>query len=177
MDVEEGDDIEENTVLLNLYDLNSNMLKANNIFTDVLAIGGAYHAGVEVYGKEYMYGEDGLVWDTPRFSLDNIYKESVVMGQTLLDQQAVDTLVLSMQPHWLGKDYHIVSNNCCAFARKLCRKLKLGDIPAWVDRLAHLADRAIPQRALRQLSNKDEKDDDENDELQNKDFNDDELQN
>ena len=44
---------ESNAVFLNVYDLSADMLRANHILNEVMNIGGAFHTGVEVYGREY----------------------------------------------------------------------------------------------------------------------------
>lgn len=41
-----------------------------------------------------------------------------------------------MRPHWPGRSYHILDNNCCAFCDTFCRTIGVGPIPLWTRNLA-----------------------------------------
>merc|ERR1719162_2499007 len=53
------------------------MLQANNLLNQVLQVGGAFHAGVEVYGAEHAYGVNGIQTQAPRMHDVHIYRQSV----------------------------------------------------------------------------------------------------
>jgi len=129
-----------NAVILHIYNLNEAFVGANEALalnTDRAAVGGAFHAGVEVYGSEWSYGIYGVACIPPRSETAHVYQCSVIMGTTSKDQKAFTTVLFDMLRHWLGADYDILAQNCCSFASKLGEELGLGveAMPEWVDRL------------------------------------------
>jgi len=137
------DDIDANdssAVFLNVYDLSEDWLHANNIFVDVLQLGGAFHAGVEVHGKEWSYGSSGVSWIAPRSHDVHIYRQSVLIGLTMSNPVEIITkLEREVKPHWPGDDYDLFKRNCCNFSDELCQLLAGKQIPAWVNRFPTLA--------------------------------------
>lgn len=159
---EEVRPIEDKVVKLNVYDLNKSWLETNHLLAEVLQIGGAFHAGVEVYGREYFYGDEGICMMSPKHHDVHIYRQSVLMGRVNMSSEDVGGIIESLRPEWPGQHYDILSNNCCTFARSLCRQLVGREIPEWVDRLAKLASkhgfdglvgRVIDTRSVSSVSN------------------------
>jgi len=46
-----------------------------------MTIGGAFHAGVEVYGHEWSYGKRGVISQLPRTAEDHIYRCRLLVGK------------------------------------------------------------------------------------------------
>jgi len=137
-----------NTVLLNVYDVSDLELfqKINRVSTinDKVLIGGVYHAGVEVFGLEWSFGyteEDitGVSRCAPRCHTQHNYRATVVMGATELSEQEVGQLLRSMMGEWRGPDYHLIHQNCLAFASAFCKELGVRRLPGWVDRFGRTA--------------------------------------
>jgi len=130
-------------VFLNVYDLNQDWLHANNLFHDVLRIGGAFHAGVEVYGREWSFGQEGVSSTPPRAHEVHIYRKSIPMGRTDMSPAEVSQLVeCDVVPRWQRGDYDLLRRNCCSFADFLCGRLVRRRIPGVVDRFPKVASAA-----------------------------------
>ena len=71
-------------VRVNVYDLTP-----RNKYLFPMGLG-FYHSGVEVRGREYMFGEDGVIAHPPR-AIDN-FRQSVVVGE-LDDDQHISTII------------------------------------------------------------------------------------
>jgi hypothetical protein len=113
-------------------------------------LGGAYHVGVEVYGKEWAFGAGGIYWTQPKHEvMGHSFRESIVMppggrevpsddGSSLLTPKEIDLLCgpngLSLM--WVGTSYDLIYRNCCHFADVFCTKLGVGTIPKWINRVA-----------------------------------------
>jgi hypothetical protein len=126
-------------VFLNIYHLHSNWERTNQVAGQFLGLGGAFHAGVEIAGTEWTYGCEGVSENEPRRHPENIYAESIRIGETDLSSDDIANIVRKLQDVWRGEDYDMLRHNCCSFSRELCKELVGKPIPAWVDRLAHLA--------------------------------------
>eukprot|EP00931_Biecheleriopsis_adriatica_P087333 TRINITY_DN61822_c0_g1_i1.p1 TRINITY_DN61822_c0_g1~~TRINITY_DN61822_c0_g1_i1.p1 ORF type:complete len:676 (-),score=121.59 TRINITY_DN61822_c0_g1_i1:116-2143(-) len=137
----EGASVTPRTVLLHVYDLES-FEEANDVlaFTiDEVTLGGAFHAGVEVFGNEWSYGKRGVACDAPRTVDGHIYRCSIPLGQTALPVTEVAAVLLELCQAWRGGEYDILTRNCCSFAAEFCKRLGVGDLfPAWVDRFARV---------------------------------------
>jgi len=128
-------------VLLHVYDLNNRFRRANKVTSrGRVAVGGAFHAGVEVFGSEWSYGCYGVDASAPRAVHGNphTYCCTISLGRTLLDRTAFATLAWSMCQQWRGADYELFGRNCCSFASELCRRLGVQPVPDWVSRLPRL---------------------------------------
>ena len=128
-------------VMLHVYEL-VEFVRVNKILaSELLPVGGALHAGVEVYGREWSYGgalgsrKTGIVCEVPRSNQKHRYRESISLGFTRLSKAEVALVLGDLVEAWLAEDYHWLHNNCLSFANEFCRKLGVGGIPAWIDRL------------------------------------------
>lgn len=130
-----------NQVLVNVYEVNGFKHMHKLTAQKEAPIGGAMHAGVEVYGREWSYGGgtgsgSGIVCDMPRTNKQHRFRETIVLPQTPLTQPQVVQVIGSLLERWPAEAYHWLHKNCLAFANELCELLKVGHIPAWIDRFA-----------------------------------------
>jgi len=134
---------EHTAVFLNVYDLNEDWLQTNNLFRDVLKIGGAFHTGIQVHEHEWSYGQHGVSSTEPRMHQTHIYRQSILMGTTRKSASEVLELIKRhIIPRWQGSDYDLLRRNCCTFADFLCMRLVRKRIPGWVSRFSKMASHA-----------------------------------
>lgn len=141
-------------VFLNVYDL----FPANSVLR--FAGLGAYHTGLEVYGKEWSYGMllpcgkssidlkvfpdlSGIYATRPRHARDgngNVLplRSAVFLGHTSLPERSVSFVLEAMQRDFLAKDYSAVHKNCTTFCDELSVQLTGRHVPTWTNRLALL---------------------------------------
>lgn len=129
-------------VHLNVYHLNNEWQKSNQISKQLFGLGGAFHAGIEVHGVEWAYGDEGISSNDPRTHEVHVYHESIQLGETDLSADEVVTLVKKMKRDWLGQEYHMLDRNCCNFADVFSQELVGEPIPSWVTRFPHIASQA-----------------------------------
>lgn len=123
-------------VILNVYDLNQNWLELNGLLRDTFQLG-AFHVGVEVFGKEWSFGTDGVNAGRPRQHSVHVYRQSIPLGRARCNRDHLISMIRNMAVNWVGETYDILSRNCCTFARELCCNILGQDnIPSWIDRLA-----------------------------------------
>jgi len=136
------------TVLVHVYDVGDEEIikKVNRISTmsDQVLIGGVFHAGVEVFGREWGFGftEDGgsgVCYVTPRCNRQHTYRATVVMSPTKLTETEVNQLLQRLANEWPGAAYDLIHRNCCDFASVTCEELGVGRIPGWINRLGRTA--------------------------------------
>jgi len=127
-------------VKLNLYNITENpqFEKLNKVLT---AVGtGAFHGGVEVYGKEYSFGfaqdGSGVFSNPPRGRTLHQFRESLSMGKTQLTKREVEQLIERLREEWQGKDYDMLRRNCVSFSEQFIADLGVGPVPTWVTNLA-----------------------------------------
>jgi len=128
-------------VFLHIYDVSGEgvVAQVNEVFRGIGT--GAFHAGVEVLGQEWSYGqaprgESGIILCKPRRNPCHRFRESLHMGQTTLSDEQVRVLLAQMHGEWLGADYDLLSRNCCHFSDAFCRRLGVGSAPDWLTNLA-----------------------------------------
>jgi len=104
---------------------------------------GAYHVGVEVYGKEWSYCQDPLpgsgtgidMLRVPKNHPTHQYEETVSLGATSLTPVAVKCLMQELAPEWQAVDYNALRRNCVTFAEKFCDRLGVNAPPPRVGSL------------------------------------------
>lgn len=137
--MDEADAEDDWAVFLNIYDLDEGYLLANDIFHEVMEVGGAFHAGVEVHGREWSFGTTGVDFNRPKTHDVHVYRQSILIGYSKYDASQVEAIIEDeMSQKWPGRNYHLLSRNCCTFSRALCKRLTGNAIPDWVDRLPRL---------------------------------------
>eukprot|EP00163_Fabomonas_tropica_P034054 TRINITY_DN9288_c0_g1_i3.p1 TRINITY_DN9288_c0_g1~~TRINITY_DN9288_c0_g1_i3.p1 ORF type:complete len:129 (+),score=34.30 TRINITY_DN9288_c0_g1_i3:104-490(+) len=102
---EEGEE-----VILNVYDVGTSkaVSRLNKV---VKTVGlGAFHGAIEVYGKEYSFGQvdgpgSGVFMEEPRQCEMHQYKESISLGKTKLDRRAVTAILQELSEEWQGNTY------------------------------------------------------------------------
>eukprot|EP00929_Paragymnodinium_shiwhaense_P061620 TRINITY_DN30797_c0_g1_i1.p1 TRINITY_DN30797_c0_g1~~TRINITY_DN30797_c0_g1_i1.p1 ORF type:complete len:525 (-),score=128.34 TRINITY_DN30797_c0_g1_i1:176-1750(-) len=107
---------------------------------------GAFHAGVELYGKEWSFSASaigqtgsGIFWCLPLRCPNHAYRESIHMGYTHLHEEEVYRLIAELQQEWMASSYDLLSKNCCHFSDILLQRLGCPPCPAWVLSLATTA--------------------------------------
>ncbi|OLQ04342.1 DeSI-like protein [Symbiodinium microadriaticum] len=127
-------------VTVHIYDVTGNgaVQQLNQVFR--AAGTGAFHAGVEVYGREYSFGycdEGSGIFDCePKECSSHSYREAVDMGFTALSCDEVRSVLGRLALDWPGTGYDLLRRNCCSFCNVLCIELGVGPMPAWVSNLA-----------------------------------------
>mmetsp|Transcript_46953 Transcript_46953/g.77971 ORF Transcript_46953/g.77971 Transcript_46953/m.77971 type:complete len:214 (-) Transcript_46953:143-784(-) len=129
-------------VWLNVYHLNEHWLRSNKVSQQILGLGGAFHAGVEVYGTEYTFGSEGVSMNEPKKSDFHVFHESIFMGETAFTPMEVSRVIGELSCTWFGEDYDILDHNCCHFASDLCHDLVGAPLPNWVCNFSRLASAA-----------------------------------
>jgi hypothetical protein len=150
-------------VLLHIYDVGEeqNIQKLNRILAHKLSplkFGGVFHAGVEVNGLEWSFGqtdtikEQGVTSDVPTKHPAHTFRQTIPRGYTQLSKEDIAAIIEGMQQQYPGPSYDLLRRNCCTFADDFCQRLGVGRIPAWVHRLARMGARidnviGVQQRA------------------------------
>ncbi|KAF4677045.1 hypothetical protein FOL47_003778 [Perkinsus chesapeaki] len=133
-------------VLIHLYDLTSPTV--NTVLSEVVGIGGAFHAAVEVYGVEWSFGYCqygcGIFAVLPKASSIGYYRESLAVGECQLEVVQVVGVLEDLRKDWSGKCYDLLNKNCTHFCDVFLHLLfpERGGplLPRKVIRLAELAD-------------------------------------
>mmetsp|Transcript_36369 Transcript_36369/g.93774 ORF Transcript_36369/g.93774 Transcript_36369/m.93774 type:complete len:233 (-) Transcript_36369:215-913(-) len=128
-------------VLVHIYDLGtSGEGQALNTVLRLLGTG-AFHCGVEVYGKEWSFrgrrtAGTGVFCTRPRNCEGHTYSETVTMGETMMSEADIKKLLAILEREWPGSSYQTLRQNCCHFSTKFCKLLGVGELPSWVTNLA-----------------------------------------
>jgi len=129
-------------VSVHIYDVNGIALVQNfNSLLYPLGLG-AYHAGVEIFAKEYSFAYrgpgsvTGVFACSPRECPVHTYRLSVDMGSCHLAIERVTDLVFRLRSDWRSDRYNLLTRNCCHFADQFCKELGVGPLPSWVLSLA-----------------------------------------
>mmetsp|Transcript_92008 Transcript_92008/g.260451 ORF Transcript_92008/g.260451 Transcript_92008/m.260451 type:complete len:264 (-) Transcript_92008:84-875(-) len=128
-------------VILHVYDVGTEpaIAGANRLLRKVDA--GAYHAAVEVNGREWSYGYvhfgTGVFSCGPAQCYAHTYREAVHMGHTRLTPRAIKRVLRGLEAQWRGRDYDLLRQNCCHFCDALCVCLGVGQVPTWLTNLSN----------------------------------------
>jgi deubiquitinase DESI2 len=121
-------------VYLHIYDLHP----SNSLLYPVGL--GFYHSGVEVYGREYTFGEGGGVIDTEPFEVlesNGIFlRETILLGETWNKPTDIQDILSLIKSKFDGNAYNVLTRNCNSFSNYFCKSIFGYNIPGYVNRLA-----------------------------------------
>ena len=94
-------------------------------------------------GREYSFGWNdegttGVFWVESRGAetlFGHRFREHIPMGHVLLSYEELEVTIRKLETEWMGFMYDMWHKNCNHFCDSLCRELKLGAIPKWINRL------------------------------------------
>lgn len=127
-------------VMVRVYDLGRTFL--TRWHNQVTKSYGAFHTGVEVYGREWCFGmtldewSTGITWNVPGMNADHTFRETLSMGFTTCGPQDIMKIIDEMKVEWRGCTYSVLSRNCHNFSDEFCQRLGVARLPAWVNQLA-----------------------------------------
>mmetsp|Transcript_9019 Transcript_9019/g.23355 ORF Transcript_9019/g.23355 Transcript_9019/m.23355 type:complete len:230 (-) Transcript_9019:286-975(-) len=126
-------------VLVHVYDLGQSYLTQG--LNSVTRTYGAFHTGVEVYGKEWLFGmaggdTSGIAWHEPKQCRDHTFRETLSMGCTPYSEVEVLSIIEELKCEWRGCSYDMLTRNCHHFSDAFCRRLQVASLPTWVNTLA-----------------------------------------
>mmetsp|Transcript_50422 Transcript_50422/g.117684 ORF Transcript_50422/g.117684 Transcript_50422/m.117684 type:complete len:179 (+) Transcript_50422:82-618(+) len=125
------------TCVVHLYDLSENIRSLNGAL-DVIGFG-AFHVGVECFGKEWSYGFDGITSSLPRKHHTFIYRTSYDLGTLPCSEREFEEILEVMREDWVGEEYDLLSRNCVNFCNDLLLNLGLEGLPRTVTNLPETA--------------------------------------
>lgn len=170
-------------VYLNVYDLAGDWRVSafNWMSQDRLGMGGMFHAGLEVYGKEYMFGgggdegdilelapyeediytltsaeESGVSSCHPRSCDRHRFREALCLGLTTLSEKEVRDTLCVLARDWPSRCYRTLERNCIHFCKDFSEQLGVTAVPDWVN---YLAGEASKRRIIQQAPPTDTSDD------------------
>jgi len=128
-------------VLVRVYDLGTTYV-TRGVLNRVAKSYGAFHTGVEVYGREWSFGmtfddvSTGVTWNPPGQNVDHTFRETLSMGYTTLSPTEVLKAIDRLKIEWRGNTYQLLTRNCHHFSDEFCRHLGVARLPTWVNTLA-----------------------------------------
>lgn len=135
-------------VLVRVYDLGQTAFTRG--YNSLAKSYGAFHTGVQVYGKEWSFGmtidddfATGITWCIPAQNPDHSFRETLSMGYTQCSPEQVMKILQSMKDDWRGCTYNVLARNCHNFADEFCKKLGVRGLPEWVNTLADTGHHAV----------------------------------
>jgi hypothetical protein len=155
-------------VTVNIYTLLDKTATHTRVGNDVLDLLGIsiYHAGVEIFGKEYAFGMDpsqrpdpnidGIFTVEPRQAVGD-FKEAVVVGHmpATFTPRELGQIVAELRHTWRAVTYHILDRNCCHFAKAMVVTLNpafRAAFPDYVCRAAKVGSTVVPEALVRRIT-------------------------
>jgi len=130
-------------VLLNVYDL----FWTNGLTSKVAGLG-FFHSGVQIYGREWSYGQHdepgatGIYHHNPRrageLGRKFRFRTALVVGETDFLEKDMPDVIDMLAKDFPGRAYDLIEKNCNCFTDSLCKLLTGEGIPGWVNRPANV---------------------------------------
>mmetsp|Transcript_24906 Transcript_24906/g.71461 ORF Transcript_24906/g.71461 Transcript_24906/m.71461 type:complete len:228 (+) Transcript_24906:57-740(+) len=126
-------------VYLNVYEVGHARAieKLNRMTQDVLKQGGIFHAGIEVFEREWSFGAtkrstSGVFHCEPCACQLHTYRESLYLGDCGKTEEEVRQIIRGLKPEWNGRNYDRLHRNCIHFSEEFSGRLGVGPVPDWV---------------------------------------------
>ena len=127
--------VELNPVKLKIYDLSRGVAKRTTGIVLGKTIDAIYHAGIEVYGREYWYGPAGILCAPVSFfeSHNDLPPLEVHCTTTRVSQAEFEAFLRNNESRFTRANYNLAKNNCNNFAQSVSAFLTNGQrIPAYI---------------------------------------------
>lgn len=122
-------------VRLHVYDLGKSSAAVNRVWKDAGL--GMFHTGVEVYGREWCFGNFvGIGYVKPTMDPCHQYRETIEMGETSLSARQVASKIAQLRREWTGDSYNLLTRNCHHFSEAFLNELGVAELPEWCNSLA-----------------------------------------
>eukprot|EP00386_Alphamonas_edax_P006339 GDKI01020550.1.p1 GENE.GDKI01020550.1~~GDKI01020550.1.p1 ORF type:complete len:280 (+),score=46.94 GDKI01020550.1:93-842(+) len=127
-----------NMVILHVYHLHKHTSKINQLAQSMGT--GLYHAGLEVYGREFCFGQTsddeypGITENEPGGHAYHVRWKRLPLGETKKTEREIEQLLNDIKDDWKGSTYHILKKNCITFADYLASQMgdDIDPVPQWV---------------------------------------------
>lgn len=121
-------------VELYVYDLSGGMARAMSMMLLGKQIDAVYHTSIVVHQRELYYGQ-GINQARPLTTPFGHPMEVVRLGETELDEELLDSLLLDLAQRYTAAAYSLFTHNCNTFSDELARVLVGCGIPAHITSL------------------------------------------
>merc|ERR1712039_885817 len=100
--------------------------------------------GIEIYWLEWSYGwtpaGTGVHVVHVGQSWQGFLRERVPLGRTPFSCEKVVEILTDLRKEWPGRLYHPLRHNCGHFCAELAQRLKVREVPSWINSLAATGD-------------------------------------
>lgn len=127
-------------ITVNVYDLMPQSRLSTFMWVSGISI---CHSGVVINDEEWAFGGhdvegvSGVYVTKPRAVPENaIYKTSITIGVTLLDDKTIRKELERLKKEYTGPSYDLLHKNCNHFVHDVCKALCGIAPPAWINRIA-----------------------------------------
>lgn len=141
-------------VIVHMYDLSSGAASSISPFLLGERLGGIWHTGIVVFGKEYYFGGE-IYYDTPGQTCFGLPVKRIALGYTLWRQEELHALIVNeLKPLFCRESYDVILHNCNHFSDRICRWLTGTALPEEVSRQPEKFMQCFATRAARPLLNR-----------------------
>jgi len=117
-----------------------------------LFAGGAYHVGIEVYGREWGYGggdscqHTGVGYVEPKSDPSHTFYDTYLLCHTSYSESDVQDILRRLARRWPMCEYDLLTRNCVHFADELVKNLcgSTSGVKPWMGRLARIGATVVP---------------------------------
>ena len=126
-------DLCQEPIYANIYDLSqiNNFLRPFGI--------GTYHIGIEIYGSEYSFNDQGIFSISPKSNELYPLRETIYLGTTNLNYYQIYNIITNLKTQFNDYNYDIYTHNCNDFCDKLLSQLTQSKLPDHICRLNNIS--------------------------------------
>lgn len=141
-------------VVLHMYDLSSGAASSISPYLLGERLGGIWHTGIVVFGKEYYFGGE-IYYDTPGKTCFGIPAKRLPLGNTLWRQEELHQLIVhELKSIYCREAYDVILHNCNHFSNHICEWLTGHALPDEVLKQPEKLMQSLITRAARPLLNR-----------------------